>query len=1334
MNEREIFQKALEISDADKRQAFLNGACGANTNLRASVASLLASHEVASDFLNIPALQQISSARADGVQPTMQFGNSKTSPNEPDMGADDDGSESDPLPNLSFLEPSTKPGSLGTLGHYEVLELLGQGGFGVVFKAFDEKLCRLVAIKTMDQQMASTSPPRKRFLREARSAAAIKNDNIVQVYSVEEQPLPYLVMEFVDGATLQEKIDDFGPLDVPELLHLARQMASGLAAAHAQGLIHRDIKPGNILIEAGVEQKVKITDFGLARAADDASLTRSGMISGTPLYMAPEQALGQTMDQRTDLFSLGSVLYQMACGRPPFRAPGTLAIMKRVTEDTQRPLSEIVSEIPGWLVAIIDRLLEKKPEDRFQTSKEVADLLARCQSELQLTGKVTCVEPRAGSVSARSQPCESPAATALMPAISEGSRPSLAGQSLPRGVLGQVWHDWWSERDRWVVLSVETVLVVACLVCMLCFVSMGQSSGHDPEGHVTFDYQLGRPAPWYRFEVYPDTTTPFRMGFQPFASSVLVGCLGCLAWWVYWRIEKVRNPQASRWASPRFMLGIWAIGAVIAVGIGQWQGYAHLSQPQVAITAPLASGRREPVESPASSPTLADTEGLRPPLATKTGWQGWPADAPAPAISPFDAAQAKQHQEEWAAYLKLPVEYTNSLGMQFRLIPPGEFTMRSSPEEIDEAMKGFDEVNLAWWKKLIESEAPQHTVILTQPFYLGTQEVTQKRYESIVGRNPSHFASTGAGAAVVAGLDTANYPVDSLSWVDAAEFCNKLCPSNESTPYYLRTGEAFTLLKGNGYRLPTEEEWEFVCRAGTMTKFWSGDTDAELVRAGWFNVNSGGRTHAVGELASNPLGLFDIHGNVNEWVGYNWDPNSYAQSGDSAAVDPAPPVDFSPTSLRTIRGGSYLVVPLFSRSSARGGQGAADIVTTNGLRVALSVDAVKAERQRLADPDRALAEWVLSLPEPRSLQIEGQGDALVTRLEDLPVTPFRLYFIRCQHAGQMDDTDLARIVAARVSCILLDSPDQRFPNITDRGLEALAQSRFADSGRLLIINGELEQVTDAGVLGFNHCQNMGDLQLGSRNLTDKSLLGLKLNQLATLGLDNYGRPSDAAKFTARGLADIALRLPNLSVWTLGNADLGAGNISAIKALKLVTLQLVSCRLSDKNLRVISRIPSLKSLVIDKNPELTEAGFEQLAVLTNLEFLRVHGGGFNDNALKSLAGLTRLKSLVLERFPITDAAITALESMTALEHLYVGGSGISDQGVGVIAKLPALKSLYINGCPEITDSGLERLATATTLAELHIGDNPQLTLPVVRKLEAALPKCKIVSDFPEVGSP
>src|SRR5262249_19750115 len=149
----------------------------------------------------------------------------------------------------------------------------------------------------------------------------------------DDGPVPYLVMEFVDGCTLEARLRRSGPLEVKEVLRIGTQAASGLAAAHRQGLVHRDVKPANILLENSV-QRVKLTDFGLARAVDDASLTQSGVVAGTPQYMSPEQANGEPIDHRSDLFSLGTVLYEMCTGRPAFRAPNTAAVLRRVSDDT----------------------------------------------------------------------------------------------------------------------------------------------------------------------------------------------------------------------------------------------------------------------------------------------------------------------------------------------------------------------------------------------------------------------------------------------------------------------------------------------------------------------------------------------------------------------------------------------------------------------------------------------------------------------------------------------------------------------------------------------------------------------------------------------------------------------------------------------------------------------------------------------------------------------------------------------------------------------------------------------------------------------------------------
>ena len=317
--------------------------------------------------------------------------------------------------------------------------MLGRGGFSIVVRAFDEVLQRVVAIKIMAPQLAATSPARRRFLREARAAAAVRHDNVVGIYAVEEQPIPYLVMEYIAGETLQQRLDRIGPLDVPEVLRIGVQVARGLAAAHARGLIHRDIKPSNILLETGVGSAVKITDFGLARAADDASLTQSGYVAGTPLYMAPEQARGETVGQQADLFSLGSVLYVMCSGRPPFRASTTLAVLKRVAEDTPRPIPEIIPEVPDWLCALIARLHAKQPAERVQSAAEVAGLLGRHLAQLQQTGGEP-PEPRAPL----SEPRQQRSGGSAPPGKAASSARILAAGAalLALGIVAACWIAW----------------------------------------------------------------------------------------------------------------------------------------------------------------------------------------------------------------------------------------------------------------------------------------------------------------------------------------------------------------------------------------------------------------------------------------------------------------------------------------------------------------------------------------------------------------------------------------------------------------------------------------------------------------------------------------------------------------------------------------------------------------------------------------------------------------------------------------------------------------------------------------------------------------------------
>ncbi|MBL8817188.1 MAG: protein kinase [Planctomyces sp.] len=282
-----------------------------------------------------------------------------------------------------ILNPPAHPEMLGRLGRYEVERLIGAGGMGVVFKAFDSELNRPVAIKILSPLLAGSGSARRRFAREARAAAAIVHEHVVPIHNVEtERDLPFLVMQFVPGDSLQSRINRTGPMQICEILRIGMQIASGLSAAHQQGLVHRDIKPSNILLEESVERAL-ITDFGLARAADDATLTRSGFHPGTPQFMSPEQAAGEQVDTRSDLFSLGSVLYTMATGRPPFRADSSLGVLRRIADDEPRNIREINPAIPDWLCGIIGRLMAKNPTDRYRSAADVAAVLKQCLAHVQ---------------------------------------------------------------------------------------------------------------------------------------------------------------------------------------------------------------------------------------------------------------------------------------------------------------------------------------------------------------------------------------------------------------------------------------------------------------------------------------------------------------------------------------------------------------------------------------------------------------------------------------------------------------------------------------------------------------------------------------------------------------------------------------------------------------------------------------------------------------------------------------------------------------------------------------------------------------------------------------
>ena len=908
----EVFNAALQKGGTNERAAFLDAACAGDVALRGRVETLLRAHAEAGPFLDRPAVEQFAAAPPDvteAIAPSADGGEGPVPRLEapeaafPGAGPHDQ-EEGDAL---DFLQPPGKPGSLGRLGHYEVLEVLGRGGFGIVLKAFDEMLHRVVAIKVMAPRLASTSPARKRFLREARAAAAVRHENVVGIHAVEEQPIPYLVMEFIAGETLQHHLNRLGPLDVRAVLRIGQQVARGLAAAHALGLIHRDIKPSNILLESGADH-VKITDFGLARAADDASLTQSGVIAGTPMYMAPEQARGETVDQRADLFSLGSVLYVMCSGRPPFRASTTLAVLKRVAEDAPRPIREIIPEVPEWLCAVVTRLHAKDPADRFPSANEVADLLGSYQEQLRQPGGLSRFPVVPGAA-----PGPTPPAGELV----RGARPPEGGGK---------------PRSRWLVplAGGAALLAVLGVVCFLMVQALRPPTGAAPA------YPKAR--------IDPKAPVVFRaLADQPWQDTGVDAVEGeavVLAPRGAWRKGQQTCSAAGLEPVPRERtVSPEAPLLCLLVRIGDEPTPTPVRQRDVFKA--KRSGRLFvqandlDLEGNSDALQLTITGGLclgdaapPPPLlpiqAADRDWMPMLARAEAPgAKSDLVSKEVLDYCQKYvgtpyafrAAELlqKLP-PLVNSIGMTLAPIPPGTFLMGSPGYEAGR------ETN----------ESPQHEVVITRPFYMGVYQVTVGQFKAFVSDTgyQTEAEKSGQGALVVGpdfnyqldpkanwqspGLEqTDDHPAVCISWNDAKAFCDWLGKK-----------------EGRTYALPTEAQREYACRAGSKTRFHFRD-DEEVAQYAWQNVEPVMKTHPVGRLKPNARGLYDMHGNIWEWTA-DWYADDYYQK--SPREDPPGP---GLSNARVMRGGGGFTNLAAARSAFRSCLEPAMSRTNGGFRVVL---------------------------------------------------------------------------------------------------------------------------------------------------------------------------------------------------------------------------------------------------------------------------------------------------------------------------------------------------------------------------------------------------------------
>ncbi len=688
-------------------------------------------------------------------------------------------------------------------GEYIVLDRIGAGGMGQVFKARHRRMDRVVALKVLAKSAMNSPEAVKRFQREAKAAARLIHPNIVTAFDAGEQAgVHFLVMEFVDGHDLSACIKQHGPLPVPQAVDAILQAARGLAFAHAEGVVHRDIKPANLLRDKkGV---VRILDLGLARFDDplgrgqDDGLTGSGAVMGTVDYMAPEQAFNtREAGPAADVYSLGCTLYRLLTGQSLYNGETVVQKILAHREQAIPSLSSASQAIPAALEKLYERMVAKKLEDRPTMVEIVQDLERIARGEL--SAKIV-IDTQKAATAGRSASVRSASAGR------GGKRPPVKWLAAAAGAAALLFF------GVWVIIR-------------------------DKDGNEVARFKA------------------------PEGSTVTM-----------------QNDAPAKPSTP----------------------------PPVVPAAPAQSPK--PSALPTVTASSIPRTGQTPPLA----------------VAPFDATQAKVHQEAWAKHLGTTVETVNSIGAKMILIPPGEYLMGSTDEQVEAALKVAEEIKADQYTKdrIQKSERSQHKVVLTKPLLMGTTEVTVGQFKQFAAASsyqteaekeelkakaappppttpdqpPPKPIQTYLNPGYVVADDS---PAAVITWNDAVAYCNWLSTQEKLDPCYRPDGNTWQAWPGkSGYRLPTEAEWEYACRAGTTTQFSCGDDHQQLDEYGWYSTNAGGRTHAVGTKSPNPFGLFDMHGNLQEWCQDFFDLKWYAASPPN---DPNGPASGS---TRVLRGGS----------------------------------------------------------------------------------------------------------------------------------------------------------------------------------------------------------------------------------------------------------------------------------------------------------------------------------------------------------------------------------------------------------------------------------------------
>ncbi len=764
------------------------------------------------------------------------------------------GTRSDPKTNA----PKSPPAEIlvtGVVDHpdYEIKRELGQGGMGVVYLAHNKLMGRDEVLKVMGRQIMDRPEVLERFLREIRSVARLRHPNIVTAYSATRLGESIVfAMEYVDGLDLSKMVKAKGPLPVGHACNFVYQAALGLQHAHEEGLVHRDIKPHNLMLaKKGDKATVKVLDFGLARAVReeevDGGLTTEGQTLGTPDYIAPEQILdAKSADIRADIYSLGGTLYYLLTGRPPFQAKSLYDLYQAHIARDADPLNFVRAEVPSELAALVAKMMAKDPSRRFQTPGEAARALTPFFKQANAPFKIPDTEISLAGQRNASPTIPQAASSATQLETDADGRMPRPTKALEPSVAEPRWEDMVNVRET------ESSLKAAPEVA---------------------------PRPWW-------------FGPAVVVGVLLLGFLVAWAAWILWvKTEKgdlvfSNLPEQSVVTVDNKVYTVeWPGGkgpARVTVPAGDHRVRVELNGLEVyGDEVRIETGKKTPITlrlEPLPVPAAA------PPPTVASPQPSTPADVRpeshrVPAVVPRPRLASPQPSTGGDSIV------TNSIGMKLVLIPAGSFEMGSPDSDKDARV----------------FEKPQHRVRITRPFYLGVHEVTQGQYEEVTGETPSGFKGSD------------DLPVEQVSWNEAIAFCTKLSARERLM---------------DGYRLPSEAEWEYACRAGSTTRYSFGDDAARLGEFAWYGGNSGNTSHPVGQKRPNAWGLYDMHGNVWEWCSDGYKAEYYKES------PPTDPPGASQAADRVNRGGGWRFIPRFCRAADRSSGTPGDRRNGLGFRLA----------------------------------------------------------------------------------------------------------------------------------------------------------------------------------------------------------------------------------------------------------------------------------------------------------------------------------------------------------------------------------------------------------------